>query len=233
MIKPPGSQATKRQLGAHTSPEVDQQSPFTLVVPFGATEQHGPHLPLDTDTRIAEELAGRVAAAMPDALVGPTISIGASGEHKGFAGTLSIGTDVLVSVLVEIVRTAGPEVVRVAVVNAHGGNVEAIDKACRICASEGRELVAWTVRIPGSDAHAGRTETSLMLAIAPDLVRLDLLEPGVTDPIQNLLPELRHHGLAGVTANGVLGDPTGATAQEGRTLLGRLLTDAVQSLKLH
>ena len=67
----------------------------TLVVPLGATEQHGPHLPLGTDTLIATAVAAALVERVPDADLAPAIAIGASGEHTGFAGTLSIGTDAL------------------------------------------------------------------------------------------------------------------------------------------
>jgi len=217
-------------LGPLTSPDVADRSPVTLVIALGATEQHGPHLPLDTDTRIAEAIAARVAAAISGALLGPTISIGASGEHRGFAGTLSVGTEVLASMLVEIVRTAGTEFSRVAVVNAHGGNTDALGEAQQLCRSEGRELDTWTVRLPGADAHAGRTETSIMLALAADLVRLDRAEPGEALPVAEIMSVLTVGGLMAVTANGVLGDPAGASADEGRELLDRLVDDALAEL---
>ncbi len=217
-------------LGPLTSPEIAERSPSTLVIPLGATEQHGPHLPVATDTLIAEAVAGRVVAEIDGALLGPTVSIGASGEHAGFAGTLSVGTEVLASMLVELVRTAGPEFTLVAVVNAHGGNVDAIGKARLVCESERRRLAAWSIGLPDADAHAGRTETSLMLAIAPDLVHLDRAEPGETAPVAELLPRLREGGLGAVTANGVLGDPTGASPMEGDALLAQLVDDAVRAL---
>ncbi|QIZ37963.1 creatininase family protein [Saccharopolyspora sp. ASAGF58] len=66
-----------------------------LAVPLGATEQHGPHLPLGTDTTIAEELCRRLAQRMPKILVAPAIPYGSSGEHAGFPGTLSIGQEAM------------------------------------------------------------------------------------------------------------------------------------------
>jgi creatinine amidohydrolase/Fe(II)-dependent formamide hydrolase-like protein len=72
----------------------------TLVVPVGSVEQHGPHLPLSTDTKIAAAVADRLAG-----LVAPPVAFGASGEHEGFAGTVSIGTEALRSVLVEMGRS--------------------------------------------------------------------------------------------------------------------------------
>ena len=217
-------------LGDLTTVEVAELSPLTLLIPLGSTEQHGPHLPLDTDTRIAEAVTARVAELIAGAVVGPTISIGASGEHHGFAGTLSIGTDALATMLVEIVRTAGPEFARVAVVNAHGGNAVAVSKAREICRSEGRDLRTWTVNVPGADPHAGHSETSLMLAIAPDVVRLDLAEPGVLSPMSEILGSLVEGGLIGVSDNGVLGDPTTANAEDGHEILRKLVAGAIEAI---
>jgi creatinine amidohydrolase len=76
-----------------------------------------------------------------------------------------------------------------------------------------------------ADAHAGRTETSLVLALAPSVVRAERVEAGATAPLATLMPELRRAGVAAVSANGILGDPTGATAAEGATLLAALAAD--------
>ena len=218
-----------RLLGAAATTDLDGES-LTLLAPLGATEQHGPHLPLDTDTRIAVAIAEAVAARLDDALIAPPLAIGASGEHVGFAGTLSIGTKVLSDVLVELVRTAGDEFGRIVVINGHGGNAYALRAATATCAAEGRSLEVWSIRLPGADAHAGRTETSLMLHLAPELVRLDAAVAGNADPLDELLPKMMEVGLREVSANGVLGDPTGATASEGEQLLTSLVDDAVAQI---
>jgi mycofactocin precursor peptide peptidase len=218
-----------RRLAAATSPDLAEQR-LTLLLPLGATEQHGPHLPLDTDTRIAVAVAEGVAEARPDAVVAPAIAIGASGEHHGFAGTLSIGTRVLADLLVEIVRTAGPEFVRIVVVNGHGGNAYALRAASETCGAEGRSLGVWSVRLPGADTHAGRTETSLLLHLAPELVRLDRAAPGNVEPLDELLPRLVESGVRSVSASGVLGDPTGASALEGEALLATLVASALAAI---
>jgi creatinine amidohydrolase len=218
------------RLGALTSPEVAAGPSRVLLVPVGSIEQHGPHLPLDTDVRIAEAVAVRVVDARADFVLGPTLPIGAAGEHAGFAGTLSVGTAALTEVLVELRRSLGPEFGALAVVNAHGGNLDALGAVERRCRDEGREVRTWTVRLPGADAHAGRTETSLMLAIAPDVVRVDLAEAGATDDLADLLPALRRGGVGAVSPNGVLGDPAGASAAEGETLLARLVASATTAL---
>lgn len=210
--------------GALRSPEA-AAAPRLLLVPLGSTEQHGPHLPLDTDTRIAVAVAERVAATRPQVAVAPALPFGASGEHQGFAGTLSIGQAALELVVVELVRSIGPEVVHVVLVNGHGGNVEALRRAVDLLRGEQRAVTLWSPRLEGSDTHAGHAETSMLLALAPEVVDLDRAEPGATGSLRELLPALRAGGLRAVTANGVLGDPTGAAAVDGEELLGRCVAE--------
>jgi creatinine amidohydrolase len=202
---------------------------LTLLVPLGSTEQHGPHLPLDTDTRIARAVAEGAAGRHPDTVVGPALAYGASGEHAGFAGTLSLGTEALRAALVELARSAGEEFGAVVFVNGHGGNAEAVVAATDLLRSEGRCVRSWWPR-PRGDAHAGHTETSLLLAISPEAVRLERLEPGNTEPLASLAGTLRRGGLAAVSPNGVLGDPRGASAGHGRELLAALVDDLVAHL---
>ena len=84
--------------------------------------------------------------------------------------------------------------------------------------------MAWWPSVPGGDAHAGRVETSLLLAIAPETVRMDLAAPGCTAPLATILPTLEAGGVVAVSPSGVLGDPTGASAAEGARLLDELAT---------
>lgn len=203
--------------------------PRLLAVPLGSTEQHGPHLPLGTDTLVACALADRLAAARPDVVVAPALPYGSSGEHAAFPGTLSIGQEALASVIVELVRSADG-FRGVVLVSGHGGNAEPMRRAAATLASEGRRVLPWSPSVPGGDAHAGRTETSLLLALAPALVRTSAIEPGDTRPLPELLPELRAGGVAAVSANGVLGDPRGADAGEGERLLDALADDLVRAV---
>jgi mycofactocin precursor peptide peptidase len=216
-------------LGESTWPEVDERGPSVVAVPLGSVEQHGPHLPLDTDTRIATALVDALAAARPDVVGAPPVAYGASGEHAGFPGTLSIGTEALTAVLVELGRSADA-FAGVVFVNGHGGNLEAVRRASALLVDEDRRVLAWAPSVPDGDAHAGRTETSLLLALDPGCVRLDRAEPGATAPLAELIGDLRSGGVAAVAPNGVLGDPTGASADEGAALLAAITADLLAAV---
>lgn len=196
-----------------------------VVVPLGSTEQHGHHLPFDTDSAVAAELARRLVDTRPGFVLAPPLSYGASGEHEGFAGTLSMGCPALELVLVELGRSAARWAARFLVVNGHGGNLQPLDAAIERLRSEGRDAAHWSPRVPGGDAHAGRTETSLMLALRPSAVLTAAAVAGPTEPLVDLLPRIQAANLAAVSATGVLGDPAGASAEEGFALLSALLED--------
>jgi mycofactocin system creatininase family protein len=224
---------------AHTrSPELSA-API-LLVPVGSTEQHGPHLPLGMDTVIAEAVARRAADVMREAgvdvLTAPALAYGSSGEHQHFAGTVSIGLDALQHLLVELVRSAASWGGQCVLVNGHGGNVPAVVAAVRQLRCEGHD-VAWAACAPTPDPdgapldlHAGRIETSLALILVPGDVRLGLAEPGAREPLSALLSRMRAGGVVSVSPNGVLGDPSGASAQEGERLLWGMVADVVSSV---
>lgn len=200
-----------------------------LLVPVGSVEQHGPHLPLSTDADIALALAERAQAALPYAAVAPLVAYGASGEHEGFPGTVSIGRAALELLLVELCRSASAWFPRIALVSTHGGNAEPVARATERLRTEDRDVIAWSPRWAG-DAHAGRTETSIMLALNPVRVDMTRSEPGNREPLHVLLPALIAHGVRAVSPNGVLGDPAGATATEGRHLLDAAARDLVSTV---
>jgi mycofactocin system creatininase family protein len=228
-------------LAAAHWPDVEAAARRVLVVPVGSLEQHGAHLPLDTDTRIAVAVAGRACAGRDGTGLAPAIAIGASGEHADFPGTLSIGHVALSTLLLELGRHASLHWPAMLLVNGHGGNAGAIGDALGRLRAEGRNCAVWHagVRAPAlaaaglslvPDAHAGRVETSIMLALAPGDVRLDAASAGETRPLTEIMAGLRTRGVRPVSPNGVLGDPAGASAAEGETLLSLLVADLTAAL---
>ncbi|MCD4523584.1 mycofactocin biosynthesis peptidyl-dipeptidase MftE [Nocardioides sp. cx-173] len=217
------------ELAEATSP---QTSGATLViVPVGSIEQHGPHLPLETDTLIARAVADRMALELGDAWVAPAVSYGSSGEHQAFPGTCSIGTEALRLLVVELVRSIRCWADRVVLVNAHGGNLTAVHEAVEQLRAEGHDVTWVPCATEDVDLHAGHTETSLMLHLAPWSVRRHRAEAGNTRPLDEILPAMRTGGVAAVSANGVLGDPTGASAHHGARILEQIVGNALRALR--
>lgn len=202
---------------------------LTVLVPVGSTEQHGPHLPFDVDTLIARAVCVEAARRRGDDVrVAPAVAYGASGEHQDFPGTVSIGTEALATTLIELGRSARLWAGRLVFVNGHGGNIEALERAVALLREEGTDA-AWLPCRHG-EGHAGRAETSLLLHLDPARVDLARSVPGRTEPMRELLPRLRAEGVRAVAPNGVLGDPTGASAAEGGALLGRMADEIVAAL---
>lgn len=217
------------RLAGATSPETVGAQ--VVIVPVGSIEQHGPHLPLDTDTVIACAVANGAARQLPGAWVAPPLTYGSSGEHQSFCGTVSIGTDVLTQVVIELVRSVRTWAERVVLVNAHGGNVEALRAAVRQLQAEGHDVAWLPCRTEEADLHAGFTETSLMLLLEPSSVRWELATAGNTQALADILPAMMSGGVAAVAPNGVLGDPTRASAEEGERVLEAMITDVVESVR--
>ncbi|ORW85478.1 mycofactocin system creatininase [Mycobacterium sp. IEC1808] len=216
------------ELATMASSQLFGTSP-SLMVPVGSTEQHGPHLPLDTDTQIATAVArGARARLDQDWLVAPAIAYGASGEHQDFAGTISIGTEALTTLLVEYGRSAACWAPRLVFVNGHGGNVGALRGAVSALRAEGRDAAWCPCVAAGGDAHAGHTETSVLLHISPADVLTDRWLSGNRAPLADLLPSMRRGGVAAVSRVGVLGDPTTATAAEGKRIFAEMVDDCVR-----
>ncbi|HPE72096.1 MAG TPA: mycofactocin biosynthesis peptidyl-dipeptidase MftE [Candidatus Competibacter sp.] len=210
----------------------------TVILPLGATEQHGPHLPLGTDTCRAAALAERLAERLP-ALVAPVIPIGCSDEHGGFAGLLSLEAETLAAVIVDCARRMIDwGVRRLVVLSAHGGNGRALALAeTRLR----RELPALAVWIPDAmticgeavlaiaaeaglpfnalGLHAGEWETSELLRLHPEQVRMDRAAPGHTGDMDAALATLVANGTQALTATGVVGDPRSANASRGECYL--------------
>ena len=216
----------------------------TIVVPFGAVEQHGPHLPLDTDAVLGDRL-GLLVARRLNALCAPTIRIGCSQHHMSFAGTLSFKPETLPLVvhhLVDSLATHGFH--KIILLPTHGGNERPLTNAAAASKRDGLMIFVASLRVTvealkagtrtggaASDngGHAGELETSLMLALAPDLVRTSRMEPGYTGALDDAATAVFfNEGVAALSANGVIGDPRGSSAAAGHAYAAAFL-DAVEA----
>lgn len=166
-----------------------QAAHSVLVIPCGATEQHGPHLPVGTDTFTAQHIAGSVAKLLQDVvpvLLSPPLSFGSSAHHIPFGGTLSLSTTTYYRVLVELGESAiASGFRRIFFLNGHAGNHELVQLAARdlslghsVAVGAGSWWIMAGKAISQADrdgnlfvpGHAGAVETSVILALRPDLV---------------------------------------------------------------
>jgi len=222
------------------------RSSSVLCLPMGSMEQHGPHLPLDTDTVIAEAMTRRIVArwgAEFDLWQLPVVSVGLSREHDWAPGTLSLS----VAGMTAYLRDLGREIARalparnLLIVNGHGGNrgiLEALTREMRgdfglnIATLHLGAAMSPDAGTGAPEIHAGKDETSVMLALAPDLVRREalaaltpppdgaaaralVLDPAASYPWSSNDPRL------GVM--GVMGDVRGSSAEHGEALIARML----------
>lgn len=193
-----------------------------LVLPLGSWEQHGPHLPLDTDSRIIDAVVSSALALLDDGqfLLAPTMAITASDEHADFPGTISAGTTATAASIVAMARSAS-WARGVCIVNGHGGNADALE---HVHGALSHEHVNHDIWYPEADAdddmHAGLTETSLMLHLDPSAVRQDRFSAGAPSTPETLR-RMRAGGVFSVTHSGVVGDPRAATAELGARVLDR------------
>lgn len=194
-----------------------------LLLLLGAWEQHGPHLPLHTDTLIVEAVVRDALALCPDIshrfVVAPTIAITASDEHAGFHGSLSTGTSALVDSVIAICRSAS-WTAGVCIINGHGGNTDALSRIESALHFENITHKVWSLpAYEGGDMHAGHTETSVLLHIAPEMVDMSRAEKGATGTASELIATMREGGVAAVSPNGIIGDATTATAEHGISVM--------------
>ena len=210
----------------------------TLIVPLGSTEQHGGHLPLATDTLIADALAQRLAARRPEAWVLPALPLGCADEHLGFAGTMSLAESTLHAIVHDLLRSAAEHgFERAFVFSAHGGNAAALARLAReleaggavldtcvftdfdaVFAAQSRAAAAFGVSPEAAGHHGGEWETSVLAALEPALVRGDAIAAGYLADAEEA-GALFYPRLDARVPGGVVGDPRGADAGRGEAYL--------------
>ncbi len=235
-----------------TWPEVQREIAAgrdTVVVPFGAVEQHGPHLPLGTDAIFGDEV-GELVADRLGAFIAPTVRIGCSSHHLSFAGTISLEDETFYQVVRDVVRTlARHGFRRLVLLPTHGGNFRPLGEAVnRMGPQEGVRIITFpdvsflmSAILPVASSlgvtpaeggiHAGEWETSMMLAFRPDLVRMAEAEVGYTGDLMGGIQKFFEEGVHAVSDNGVFGDPRRASAEAGRRYVDQIVDAVVKAVE--
>lgn len=217
----------------------------TAVLACGAVEQHGPHLPTGTDDYLGTAIGERAARLAGNALVAPTLRPGLSEHHMWFPGSFTLRPTTFVALLEDYCDSLTRQGFRrIVIFPSHGGNTDTMRAHAPLLARAFRdrcEISVWLrpdlmqrtaallagrgVSLGRAGAHAGYTETSMMLAHRPDLVRMEVAAPGRCDDDfylpENIARSQMESFLEGIqtqSPNGILGDPVGSTADAGEEL---------------
>ena len=225
----------------------------TIVIAAGSTEQHGPHLPEMTDTLIGTALVRMIVEQLPHALQGPTISIGCSEHHMSFPGSVTLSHETFIAVVRDVAHSFARHGFRTIVfIPSHGGNFGPLGEAVRgltdalaqVRVLAFTDLVGFVIVFNETaagfgissavaGAHAGEAETSIDLALRPDLVRMDEAAEGYIGPFDAAVSaRIFSEGMPALTANGILGDARPATAAHGHAYLAAMaahLVDWIES----
>lgn len=228
-----------------TSPRVKEAvaaGADTALIMLGATEQHGPHLPLASDALIAEWVGTRIAARLGQTLMAPVIRPGCSDHHMAFSGTISLRSETLKAILHDYCASLVEHgFKKIIIITIHGGNMKPmIEVAPELARTfDGVEIHVMTEAEPmlasvwavskkhgvdplAAGAHAGEAESSMLLAGAPELTEMDRAERGLVAEMSEWSEKAHAEGLQSVTPNGVLGDPAGSNAGAGLDYLDAL-----------
>ncbi|MBI2913809.1 MAG: creatininase family protein [Chloroflexi bacterium] len=221
----------------------------TIVVPFGAVEQHGPHLPLGTDAMFGDDI-GRAVAARLNAFLAPTMPVGCSRHHLAFAGTISVEEETFHRIVADIAKSlAGHGFKRIVLLPTHGGNFRPLGEAlARLGPVAGVKVVAFpevavllNTILPAAaelnitpaegGVHAGEWETSMMLALRPELVKMERAEAGYTGDLMSGAQRFFNEGVHVLADNGVFGDPRRASASAGEKYVERIVDMIVRTVE--
>ncbi len=218
------------------------------LLPVGSIEQHGPHLPLDTDAHDADYLARSVAQQCrdPKPLVLPLVAYGVSYHHEDFAGTIGISNETLSRIVYEIgMSVARIGITKLLIINGHGGNAPSLELAAQMinrdahiftCVDSGETSDADIALLceTANDVHAGEIETSTALAVRPEGVHIEEAEKFIPEFSSRYLNFSSKRSVqwfartSRISRNGVLGDPTKASAEKGRRMWDIMIANLVE-----
>jgi creatinine amidohydrolase len=208
----------------------------TIVAAAGSMEQHGPHLPMQTDTLLGTYVAEAVAERLPGVFRGPTIPFGVSEHHMPFAGTITLDKQTFKEVVRQYVASlAAHGFSTIVIFPSHGGNFAPLAELAHETGGRvgGARFIAYSdlqafisvmyavaagegITPEVSGAHAGEAETSLVLAARDDLALMDYAEEGFVDEFnEEAQRAVFEQGMVALTSNGILGDARPATAARG------------------
>ncbi len=213
-----------------------------VILPIGSTEQHGPHLPLGTDTYIARRISEALATELRVDLA-PTLSYGVSAEHVGFPGTIGIQPETMLKNVEGISESLFRHYQKVIIINTHGGNTSTLQKL-----KNGKIIIVDLFHTlkgilenlretdVGGVCHACEAETSLMLYLTPDLVRKEKITEDIVKYVPQLDPQSKSplpNGWKTInySQSGVIGDPTKATPEKGKKIFDALIKKMSETLK--
>ena len=217
----------------------------TAIITIGATEQHGPHLPLMTDALLAESIGEGVARRIGRAVLAPPIHVGCSRHHIACAGTITLRSETLHALLVDYVDSLAAHGFRtIVLIPTHGGNFLPVAAIVDVLRADHPELqiLAYTdldrmmavmygasaefgVSAPASGGHAGECEASIVLALRPDLVHMDRAACGFLEINEGTPRLLWEKGIRAIDENGVIGDPRTASGEKGAVYVERMVAD--------
>ena len=220
----------------------------TVIVPFGSTEQHGRHMPLGTDAVLGDEFGWALAGRL-DAFLAPTVRFGCSEHHLSFAGTISLSDETFQRIVIDVVASLSRHGFRrIVLLPTHGGNFKPLAKAvAELKPVDGVKVIAFTdleglvkeafessgsygINPAQSGSHSGEWETSLMLALRPAQVKMDQAVTGFIGPLSEIMEKV-FDGIQNLDENGVLGDPSPATAAAGEQYFEEMIEYLYQWVK--
>ena len=224
----------------------------TVIIGVGSTEQHGPHLPTQTDALIADVIVNLIAQKLEYALQARTINVGCSDHHLPFSGTISLKKSTLKAIIIDYIESLqrhGFE--KIVIIPTHGGNFnpikEAVEQAqkrypnikilaftdlMKFVDAQDKIAASFNITIEEAGGHAGEVETSEVLFLAESLVKKERFQPGYLGILgKEEIDMLFEKGMPSLTDIGVLGDPTKASKEHGKIYIEKMvdfLTDEIK-----